>query len=65
MLPNAWDAASARIIAQAGCQAIARITQVVECPVTADVEAGYGTTIDAVLATVRGVIATGACARRR
>lgn len=88
VLPNAWDAASARIIAQAGCQAIAttssgvaaalgyrdgqrisremlveaiaRITHVVECPVTADVEAGYGTTIDAVLETVRAVIATGA-----
>lgn len=88
VLPNAWDAASARIIAQAGFPAIAttssgvaaalgypdgqrisramlveatsRITRVVECPVTADIEAGYGATIDEVLQTVRAVIATGA-----
>src|SRR5579859_3462793 len=88
VLPNAWDAASARIIAQAGFPAIAttssgvaaalgypdgqrisramlveatsRITRVVDCPVTADIEAGYGATIDEVLQTVRAVIATGA-----
>ncbi|MBO0781884.1 MAG: isocitrate lyase/phosphoenolpyruvate mutase family protein [Ktedonobacteraceae bacterium] len=87
-LPNAWDAASARILAQAGfraiattssgvaaalgysdgqhisremlVEAIARITRVVECPVTADIEAGYGTTIEEVLETVKAVIATGA-----
>jgi 2-methylisocitrate lyase-like PEP mutase family enzyme len=88
ILPNAWDAASARIFEQAGCKAIAttssgvaaalgyrdgqqisremliealaRITRVVECPVTADIEAGYGASITEVLQTVRAVIATGA-----
>ncbi|HUY75591.1 MAG TPA: isocitrate lyase/phosphoenolpyruvate mutase family protein [Ktedonobacterales bacterium] len=88
VLPNVWDAASARIVAQSGFRAIAttssgvaaalgyrdgqhisrdmligaiaRITRVVECPVTADVEAGYGNTIDEVLQTVTAVIMTGA-----
>lgn len=88
VLPNVWDAASARIVAQAGARAIAttssgvatalgysdgqhisqgmliesiaRITRVVECPVTADIEAGYGSSIEEVLRTVRDVIATGA-----
>ena len=87
VLPNVWDAASARIVVQAGGRAIAttssgvaaalgyrdgqhisrdmlievlaRITRVVECPVTADVEAGYGKTIDEVLQTVNEVITTG------
>ncbi len=87
VLPNVWDAASARIVAQAGFPAIAttssgvatalgysdgqhisrdmlieslaRITRVVECPVTADIEAGYGNSIDEVLQTVKAVIATG------
>jgi 2-methylisocitrate lyase-like PEP mutase family enzyme len=87
VLPNVWDAASARIVVQAGCRAIAttssgvaaalgyrdgqqisrdmliealaRITRVVECPVTADIEAGYGNTIDEVLQTVKEVITTG------
>lgn len=87
VLPNAWDAASARIFERAGFNAIAttssgvatalgyadgqqisremlidalaRITRVVESPVTADIEAGYGTTIEEVLQTVRDVIATG------
>lgn len=87
VLPNIWDAASARIVAQAGARAIAttssgvatalgysdgqrisrdmliealaRITRIVECPVTADIEAGYGNTIDEVLQTVKAVIATG------
>lgn len=87
VLPNAWDAASARIFERAGFSAIAttssgvatalgyadgqqisremlidalaRITRVVESPVTADIEAGYGTTIAEVLQTVREVIATG------
>ncbi len=88
VLPNVWDAASARIVAQAGARAIAttssglaaalgyadgqrmsrellieaigRIVRVVACPVTADIEAGYGDSIDEVLQTVRAVIATGA-----
>ncbi len=88
ILPNAWDAASARIFEQAGFKAIAttssgvaaalgyrdgqqisremliealaRITRVVECPVTADIEAGYGASITEVLQTVRAIIATGA-----
>lgn len=87
VLPNVWDAASARIIAQAGfpaiattssgvatalgysdgqqisremlIEALARITRVVECPVTADIEAGYGNTIAEVLQTVKAVMATG------
>jgi 2-methylisocitrate lyase-like PEP mutase family enzyme len=87
VLPNVWDAASARIVAQAGfpaiattssgvatalgyrdgqqisrdmlVEALARITRVVECPVTADIEAGYGNSIDEVLQTVKAVIATG------
>jgi 2-methylisocitrate lyase-like PEP mutase family enzyme len=88
VLPNAWDAASARIIEQVGfraiattssgvaaalgysdgqhlsremmIEAIARITRVVECPVTADIEAGYGNSIEEVLQTVKAVIMTGA-----
>src|SRR5438445_12973147 len=88
VLPNVWDAASARIVAQAGFRAIAttssgvaaalgysdgqhmsrelmidaiaRITRVVECPVTADIEAGYGNSIEEVLQTVKAVIMTGA-----
>jgi 2-methylisocitrate lyase-like PEP mutase family enzyme len=87
VLPNAWDAASARIIEQAGfpavattssgvatalgyedgqrisramlVEALARITRVVECPVTADIEAGFGDSVEAVLETVRAVIGTG------
>src|SRR5258708_28779710 len=87
VLPNVWDSASARVVAQAGFPAIAttssgvatalgysdgpqisreilidalaRITRVVECPVTADIEAGYGNSIDEVLQTVKAVIATG------
>jgi 2-methylisocitrate lyase-like PEP mutase family enzyme len=87
VLPNVWDAASARIVAQAGfcaiattssgvaaslgysdgqhisrdmlIEAIARITRVVECPVTADIEAGYGNSIEEVLQTVKAVITTG------
>jgi 2-methylisocitrate lyase-like PEP mutase family enzyme len=87
VLPNIWDAASARIIEQAGfpaiattssgvaaalgygdgqrigremlIEALARITCVVERPVTADIEAGYGNSIDEVLQTVRAVIETG------
>jgi len=40
-------------------EAIARITRVVECPVTADIEAGYGNSIEEVLQTVKAVITTG------
>ncbi|WP_108471108.1 isocitrate lyase/PEP mutase family protein [Rhodanobacter thiooxydans] len=88
LLPNAWDAGSARLFAQRGFAAIAttsagmawslgyadgeqaplaevlaaitRITRVVELPVTADIETGYGETPEAVAATVRAVIAAGA-----
>lgn len=87
LLPNAWDAASARIFETAGfpaigttsagiayangyhdgqqigrndmLQAIARITAVVQTPVTADIEAGYGHTAADVAATVREVISAG------
>jgi 2-methylisocitrate lyase-like PEP mutase family enzyme len=41
-------------------EAIARIVQAVECPVTADIEAGYGSSIDEVVQTVKEVIAAGA-----
>jgi len=88
VLPNAWDAASARVIELAGFPAIAttsagvalalgfrdgqrmsrdlmieaigRIARVATCPVTADIEAGYGATIPEVVETVKAVIATGA-----
>ena len=88
VLPNVWDAASARIIEKAGFRAIAttssgvaaalgysdgqhmsremmidaiaRITQVVECPVTVDIEAGYGSSIQEVLQTIKAVMMTGA-----
>jgi 2-methylisocitrate lyase-like PEP mutase family enzyme len=87
VLPNVWDAASARMIDQAGFRAIAttssgvaaalgysdgqhmsrdmmidamaRITRVVKCPVTADIEAGYGNSIEEVLETIKAVILTG------
>lgn len=88
VLPNAWDAASARVLEQTGFPALAttssgvaaalgyrdgqqmsrelmlaaleRITRVVTCPVTADIEAGYGDSLAEVVQTVRAVIATGA-----
>lgn len=88
VLPNAWDAASARIFEQAGFRAIATtssgvavsrgypdgqrmardlmieavrgIVAAVRCPVTADIEAGYGDTIDAKLDTIRQIVAAGA-----
>jgi 2-methylisocitrate lyase-like PEP mutase family enzyme len=87
VLPNAWDAASARIFERAGfnaiattssgvaaalgysdgqkisremlIEALARITRVVECPITADIEAGFGASIAEVLQTVKAVMATG------
>lgn len=87
VLPNVWDAASARVIELAGfpaiattssgmaaalgypdgqrmqrqtmLDAIARITRVVSCPVSADFEAGYGDSLAERVASVREVIATG------
>jgi 2-methylisocitrate lyase-like PEP mutase family enzyme len=88
VLPNAWDAASARVIQQAGFGAIAttsagiaftlgypdgqrisreemltvvgRIAKAVEVPVTADVEAGYGSRPEDAARTARDVLAAGA-----
>jgi len=88
VLPNAWDAASARIMEDAGAPAIAttsagialslgypdgqrisrqemlaavrRIAAAVEVPVTADIEAGYGESPEAVAETVCGVLEAGA-----
>jgi 2-methylisocitrate lyase-like PEP mutase family enzyme len=88
VLPNAWDAASAALIARAGAPAIAttsggvawsagrpdghgltreemaelvaRIVRVVDVPVTADIEGGYGPSEDDVAATVRAIVEAGA-----
>ncbi|HKV57434.1 MAG TPA: isocitrate lyase/phosphoenolpyruvate mutase family protein, partial [Ktedonobacteraceae bacterium] len=88
VLPNAWDAASARILERAGFQAIATtssgvaaslgypdgqhisrdmllgvvasITRVVSCPVSIDLEAGFGDSIEEVVKTVKAIIKTGA-----
>lgn len=88
VLPNAWDAASARVFERVGFRAIAttssgvaaalgyldgeqmsrdvmieavrRIVAAVNCPVTADIEAGYGDTVEAKLATIRQVVSAGA-----
>jgi 2-methylisocitrate lyase-like PEP mutase family enzyme len=88
VLPNAWDAGSARIFVEAGftalattsagiafslgypdgerisrdemLAAVARITRRSNVPITADMEAGYGRTPDAVADTVRRVIDAGA-----
>jgi 2-methylisocitrate lyase-like PEP mutase family enzyme len=88
VLPNAWDAGSARIFVEAGFPALAttsagiafslgypdgekisraemlaaveRITQRVSVPVTADMEAGFGRTPEAVAETARGVLSAGA-----
>ena len=88
VLPNAWDAGSAVMVAAAGAQAvattsagvswalgrpdgenltreemagvIARITAVVDLPVSADVEGGYGPGPDDVAAAVRAVVEAGA-----
>lgn len=87
-LPNAWDAASARIFEEAGFPAVGttsggvanalgypdgqhiprqemlfvvrRIAATVRVPVTADIEAGFGATVEAVVDTVRQVIEAGA-----
>ena len=88
LLPNAWDALSARIFAAAGFSAIAttsggvswaigyadgeaapweevveatrRIVRAVHLPVTADIEAGFGDTPEAVGKSVREIIGVGA-----
>src|SRR5438309_4275160 len=88
LLPNAWDAASARILEEAGHPAIAttsagiayslgyadgqrisreellsivaRIARAVRVPMTADLEAGYGTTPEAIAGTVKAAIEAGA-----
>ncbi len=88
LLPNAWDALSARIFAAAGYSAIAttsggvswslgymdgeaapwdevvaataRIVRSVQVPVTADIEAGFGDTPDAVGKSVAEIIGAGA-----
>jgi 2-methylisocitrate lyase-like PEP mutase family enzyme len=87
-LANAWDGASARIVAATGAPAVAttsagvawglgvadgggmdreravalirRVVDMVEVPVTADVEDGFGADADAVAETVAQVIAAGA-----
>lgn len=88
LLPNAWDAASARVLEMAGFPAvattsagiawarglrdgeridretmkgeIASIARVLACPVTADVEAGYGAAPEDVAATIDAVVDAGA-----
>jgi 2-methylisocitrate lyase-like PEP mutase family enzyme len=41
-------------------EVVERITRVVECPITVDIEAGYGDTREEVLETIKAVIAAGA-----
>ena len=88
VLPNAWDAGSARVFIDAGfpalattsagiafslgypdgerisrdemLAAVARITRRVSVPVTADMEAGFGRTPEAVAETAGGVLGAGA-----
>ena len=85
---NAWDAASARIVAELGFPAVAttsagiafaegfpdgqaiprecmlahvaKIAGVVDLPVTADLEGGYGPTVSDAVATLRGAVDAGA-----
>ncbi|CCK28605.1 PEP phosphonomutase [Streptomyces davaonensis JCM 4913] len=87
VLPNAWDAASAALIAAAGARAVAttsggvswalgrpdgqglsrtemlamaeRIASVVDVPVTADIEGGYGPSAQDVAETVGAAVAAG------
>ena len=86
ILPNAWDAGSARMLEQVGFAAlattsagvafslgradgqmegsemldfIARIVEAVDCPVSADLESGYGTTADQVADTVTAAVDIG------
>jgi 2-methylisocitrate lyase-like PEP mutase family enzyme len=88
VLPNAWDAASARLVEQAGAvavattsgglawslgfpdgdrvpreaavAAVARIAAAVTVPVSADIESGFGETLEALAATVGAVLDAGA-----
>lgn len=87
VVPNAWDAGSARILEQVGFEAlattsagiafangrpdgtmgrremldaVAAIVASVGCPVTADLEAGYGDTAAQVAATIADAFALGA-----
>lgn len=88
ILPNAWDAASARVMADAGAtavattssgvanalgypdgnklpremaiDAVARVAQAVDVPVTADIEEGFGETPDEVADTVAAIAEAGA-----
>lgn len=88
VLPNAWDAGSARLVERAGASAIAttsggvawslgvtdgggmdreraarvirEIVRVVSIPVTADIETGYGATLDELAATIQLVLEAGA-----
>ena len=85
LLPNAWDAMSARVFVAAGFDAIATTSggvawslgyadgeqtpwaevvaataRIVRAAVTADIEAGYGETADAVMRSVAEIIAAGA-----
>lgn len=88
VLPNAWDAMSARIIVEAGFAAIAttsggvawslgyadgeaapwpeivaatgRIARAITAPVTADIEAGFGATPQAVARSIAEIIEAGA-----
>ena len=88
LLPNAWDAASARVFEEGGfaaigttsagiayaqgfqdaeridretmIRAVAGIARAVSCPVSADIEAGYGAGAADVAATVEAVIDAGA-----
>jgi 2-methylisocitrate lyase-like PEP mutase family enzyme len=88
VLPNAWDAMSARFIEHAGARAIAttsagvahslgypdgeyapreeivravaRIARVIEVPLSADIESGFGATAKEVGETVRQIIEAGA-----
>jgi 2-methylisocitrate lyase-like PEP mutase family enzyme len=87
VLPNAWDAPSARIFEQLGFPAVAttssgvatalgypdgelisreqlidavrRITRVVSCPLSVDIEAGYGSSISAIEETLLLVVEAG------
>lgn len=88
VLPNVWDAASARIVESCGFKAIAtssaglawsvgyadgeqlpfdelvaaiaRIVRVVDVPVSADIESGYASTLDALVDNVRKIKQAGA-----
>ena len=88
LLPNAWDAASARVFEEAGFQAIGTtsagiaytqgfqdgehlgrdsmirivttIVRAVSCPVTADIEGGYGVSAADVAQTIDAVVDAGA-----